>query len=249
MSIRTLLIDDEQDSLERLETLLADQEQVEIVGAAGDGLEAIRLIDDLRPELIFLDIQMPGASGFEVLERTVHRPLVIFMTAYDEYAIRAFESNALDYILKPSTASRVAEAITRALDRRRMMDEQLLASLRAALGRTDHLKRFAVHSTDEILIIPEAEVFFFKAEEKCVLLCTRDEEHFIDLTLRELEERLDPEVFCRIHKSTIVAVDKVRKIHRWFHGGLIVELHDARRSRLKVGRRYRDLLRRRLNMA
>lgn len=248
MSIRTLLIEDEKNSLERLKTLLAGQDEVEIIGEAGDGLEAIRLIDDLAPDLVFIDIQMPGATGFEVLERIRHRPLVIFMTAYDDYAIKAFEANAVDYILKPSSARRVGEAVTRALERRRAVDSRLLTSLRAAVERAGYARRFAVSLANEILIIPEEEVYFFRAEDKCVLLYTHDRDHVVDLTLKELEDRLDPERFCRIHKGHIVALDKVRRIRRWFHGDLVVQLEDDRNTKLRVGRSYREALRRRLEM-
>ncbi|MBN1826640.1 MAG: response regulator transcription factor [Candidatus Eisenbacteria bacterium] len=248
MRIRTLLVEDELHSLERLKTLLAERTEIELVGEAMDGLQAITLIDERKPELVFLDIQMPGATGFEVLERIAHKPMVIFMTAYDEYAIKAFEANALDYILKPSSVGRVAEAVARALERRRIVDTRFLASLREAVEREPYLKRFAVNRADEILLITEADVYCFKAEEKCVLLCTEDEEHFIDMTLKELESRLDPAVFCRIHKSHIVSLEKVKKIQRWFHGDLVVQLEDAKKSTLKVGRSYREELRRRLSL-
>jgi DNA-binding LytR/AlgR family response regulator len=248
MSIRTLLVEDELNSMERLKSLLAGQSEVEIIGEAQDGLQAIERIDTLKPELIFLDIQMPGASGFEVLEQITHRPMVIFMTAYDEFAVKAFDANALDYILKPSTTERVAEAVSRALERRRVIDDQLLATLRASVERVGFLRRFAVSRGDEILIIPESEVYCFRAEDKCVLLCTYNEEHLFDMTLKELESRLDPEVFFRIHKSHIVSLDKVRKVQRWFHGDLVVQLEDARKSELKVGRSYREELRNRLSL-
>jgi DNA-binding LytR/AlgR family response regulator len=248
MSIRTLLVEDELNSMERLKSLLAGQPEVEIIGEAHDGLQAIEKIDALKPELIFLDIQMPGAGGFEVLERITHKPMVVFMTAYDQFAVKAFDANALDYILKPSTAERVAEAVTRALEGRRVIDDQLLAVLRASVDRAGFLRRFAVSRGDEILIIPESEVYCFRAEEKCVFLCTYNEEHSYDMTLKELESRLDPEVFFRIHKSHIVSLDKVRKVQRWFHGDLVVQLEDADKSELKVGRSYREELRKRLNL-
>lgn len=248
MGIRTLLIEDELNSMERLRGLLAGHAEVEVVGEAQDGLQAIEMIDELKPELIFLDIQMPGAGGFEVLERITHRPMVIFMTAYDEFAVKAFDANAIDYILKPSTTTRVAEAVQRAIDRRRVIDDQLLATLRASIDRAGFLRRFAVSRGDEILIIPESDVYFFRAEDKCVLLCTHNEKHFFDMTLKELESRLDPEVFLRIHKSHIVSLDKVRKMQRWFHGDLVVQVEDAEQTELKVGRSYREELRIRLNL-
>ncbi|MCP4545308.1 MAG: response regulator transcription factor [bacterium] len=248
MTIKTIIIEDELHSRERLKTLLADQTDLDIVGEAEDGLVAIELIDAVKPDLVFLDIQMPGANGFEVLERITHKPQVIFVTAYDEYAIRAFEANAIDYILKPSSQERVAEAVRRVLERRESLNDALIDKLKAAIGRGDHMKRFAVSLADEILIIPESEVFYFKAEDKCVLLCTTGREFFFDMTLKELEGKLDPAVFCRIHKSHIISLDKVRRIQRWFHGDLLVRMEDGKRTKLKVGRSYRDELRRRLEL-
>jgi DNA-binding LytR/AlgR family response regulator len=251
LSIKTLLVEDEPNAMERLKGLLEGHADVNVIGEAADGLQAVRMIDTLQPELVFLDIQIPGANGFEVLEKTTHKPMVIFMTAYDEFAVKAFEANAVDYVLKPSTTARVTEAVTRALDRRRSVDNQLLAALRTSLeraGAAGYLRRFAVSRADEILIIQESGIYCFRAEDKYVFLHTRNEEYFFDMTLKELESRLDPAVFCRIHKSYIVSLDKVRKIHRWFHGDLVVQLEDANKSKLKVGRSYRDELRRRLNL-
>jgi DNA-binding LytR/AlgR family response regulator len=234
--------------MQRLKRLLAGLADVEIVGEAQDGLQAIDAIDALKPDLVFLDIQMPGATGFEVLERIRHKPMVVFMTAYDEFAVKAFEANAIDYVLKPSTSERIAEAVGRALERRRALDTPLLAALQASMQRAGYIKRFAVSRADEILIIPEADVYCFLAEDKYVMLCTYNEQHFYDMTLKELETRLDPQVFCRIHKSHIVSLDKVRIIQRWFHGDLAVQLEDAQKRKLRVGRSYREGLRKRLSV-
>lgn len=248
MSLRTLIVEDERPSRERLIRLLKGLDDLEIVGEAADGDAAVAMIDDLRPDLVFLDIHMPGANGFEVLARAKHRPLVIFVTAYDEYAVRAFDANAVDYVLKPSSRERVVAAVTRARERRREPDRDLLERLRTVMERGTHMKRFAVNLADEILVIIESEIHCFRAEDKGVRLCTRDREFDFNMTLKELEQSLDPEVFCRVHKSCIVSLDKVRRLQRWFHGDLIVQLQDARKSQIKVGRAYRDELRRRLHL-
>lgn len=246
MSIRTVIVEDELHSLKRMKSLLRDFEELTVVGEATDGLAAQELIDELKPDLVFLDIQMPGANGFEVLGRIHARPMVIFVTAYDEYAIKAFDENAVDYILKPTSRERVEKAIRRVLERRAVLGQDLIERLRSEVARGSYMKRFAVSLADEILIIPESEVFYFKAEEKCVLLGTQDREFFFEMTLKELVRNLDPEAFVRIHKSHIISLDKVKKIHRWFHGDYIVHLCDGRKTKLKVGRSYREALREKL---
>jgi two-component system, LytTR family, response regulator LytT len=248
MVLRTVIVEDERPSRERLIDLLKGLVDLSIIGEAADGETAVAMIDDLRPDLVFLDIHIPGANGFEVLARVRHHPLVIFVTAYDEYAVRAFDADAVDYILKPSSRERVAAAVTRARERGRELDRDLLERLRAVMERGTRMKRFAVNLADEILIIPESEVYCFRAEDKGVRLCTRDRQFDFDMTLKELELSLDMEVFCRIHKSCIVSLDKVRRMERWFHGDLIVQLQDAGKTRVKVGPAYRDELRRRLRL-
>ena len=246
MSIRTIIVEDELHSLKRMKSLLGDFTELTLIGEATDGLAAQRIIDELKPDLIFLDIQMPGANGFEVLARISTRPMVIFVTAYDEFAIKAFEENAVDYILKPTSKERVEKAIRRVLERRAGLGPDLIERLRAEVARGTYMKRFAVSMADEILIIPESEVFYFKAEDKCVLLCTQDREFFFEMTLKDLEQNLDPEVFFRIHKSHIISLDKVKKINRWFHGDYVVRLSDAAKTKLKVGRSFRESLRAKL---
>ena len=216
------------------------------MGEAGDGLSAVELLDRLRPDLVFMDVHLPGCDGFEVLARSRHRPLVIFLTAYDQYALKAFEANAVDYLLKPSSVERVREAVQRALERRRPPDEPLLSTLRAALEKRKYLRRFLVKVGDDVLVVPEAEVLCFSAGDKYVNLVTEGRTFVTDFTLKDLEERLDPERFLRIHKSTIVALPRVGRIGRWFGGELVVVLDDKAGTRLKVGRTYLESFRERM---
>lgn len=238
MRIKTVIVEDERHSLERLRDVLSGFDQLEISGEATDGLGAVEVIDRVKPELVFLDIQMPGGNGFEVLARISVRPMVIFVTAYDQYALKAFEENAVDYILKPSSRERIAAAVERVVSRHRLVDSQLLETLREALSKRRFIQRFVVKAGDEILIIPESDVFYFKAEDKYVFVCTDGKEFIIDLTLKELELRLDPDIFCRIHKSSIVSLNKIKRITRWFHGEHIIELNDRNCTRLKLGRNF-----------
>jgi two-component system LytT family response regulator len=245
--MNTLIADDEEHSLERLRDLLQDFEAIRIVDTANDGISAIEKIDLLKPDLVFLDIQMPGANGFQVLERILHQPMVIFVTAYDDYAIKAFEENALDYILKPSSKERIAAAVNRALERSQKIDRQLLEALKNSLVQRKHIKRFAVKQRDEIIIIPEEDVFYFQAESKYIFLYTFNRRYFVEMTLKELEKSLDPERFCRVHKSTVVSLDKIRHLKKWFRSQYIIQMSDEKESKLKMSRNYMSLLKQKLN--
>jgi DNA-binding LytR/AlgR family response regulator len=246
-NINTLIAEDEQHSRERLKEILQDFKELIVIDTAADGLSAIEKIDRLKPDLVFLDIQMPGANGFEVLEKTTHQPMVIFVTAYDQYAIKAFETNAVDYILKPSSKERIATAVKRALQRSQKMNHQLLETLKHALEQKKYMNRFAAKQGDEVLIIPEEDVFYFQAESKYVFLYTNNRRYFFEMTLKELEKSLDPDRFCRIHKSTIVSLDKVQKLKKWFKSEYILQLDDEKKSKLKVSRNYMPQLKEKLN--
>lgn len=244
--IKVVIAEDEPHSLERLRSVLAARPDLEIVGEAGDGLSAVACIDALKPDLLFLDIHMPGCDGFEVLSRIAHRPLVVFVTAYDEHALRAFDANAVDYLLKPSSRERILEAVDRVVARRTMLDGRLVETLKAALGPPSFLRRFLVKVGDEVLVIPESEVVAFQAEDKYVNLLTDGRSFITDFTLKELEQRLDPARFARIHKGAIIALDRVSRISKWFQGEQVVVLNDRAGTRLKVGRSYAEDFRARM---
>jgi DNA-binding LytR/AlgR family response regulator len=197
----------------------------------------VDVIDRLQPDLVLLDIEIPGFSGLEVLQRLRHRPLVIFITAYDQYAVPAFEANAVDYLLKPFTSERLRQALSRVRERR-PIDTDLLAALQQWLKHRDYLHTFAVKNGEEILLVPENEVFFFSAEDKYVFLHTAGRRFFYDATLKELENCLDPERFLRIHKSAIVAVGKVRKLKRSLMGDYQAVLGDDKATTLRIGRSF-----------
>jgi two-component system, LytTR family, response regulator LytT len=243
-TIRTVIAEDEQHSRERLKDMLEGFPELSVVAEAADGLAAVKLIDEKRPDLVFLDIQMPEATGFDVLEKIEHQPHVIFITAYDQYAIKAFEENAVDYILKPFSIERIRKAVERilVLVRERPIDPMLIENLKKALEGSEYIRRFAAKLGDEILIIPEEEVYYIQAENKCVMLYTEQKKYFLETTLKELEQTLDPAVFVRIHKSTIVSLDKIRKIKKWFHSEVMVQLDDGNKTKLKVSRGYQHQL-------
>lgn len=246
-TINAVIVEDESHSLERLKDLLKEFPQIQVVGQAGDGETAISLIQQLQPALVFLDIHLPEASGFEVLARLQYKPRVIFITAYDQYAIKAFEENAVDYLLKPTSRERLQKAVDRVLGHEPPAEDKTLALLKKILQRESFQSRFSIKLKEEILIIPQEEVYYFKAEEKYIFLCTRDQEYFYDATLGELEKCLDPHKFARIHKSHIVALDKIKKLKKWFLSDYLVELSDSRGTKLKTGRSYLPDLKEKLN--
>lgn len=238
MKLRTIIVEDEQPSRDRLKTLLAAFPEIDLIGEAGDGQEAVAVIDQLKPDLAFLDIQLPVFTSFEVLARIRHRPSVIFVTAYDQYAIKAFDENAVDYLLKPTKPERLQKAIQRVTEAAQKVDDRLVQVLKAALTHKQHPDRFTVKLGEEIIFVSAAEVYWFHASDKYVFLHTHDREYIIDLTLKKLEDELDPQVFLRIHKSVIVALDKIARVRRGFPGRFKVQMTDARKSSFEIGRTY-----------
>ena len=238
MKLRTVIVEDEQPSLQRMKDLLAGFGEIELVGTAQDGQEAVELIDRLEPDLAFLDIQLPVFTSFEVLDRIRHRPQVIFVTAYDEYAIRAFEENAIDYLMKPTTHDKINRAIARIRENQLVLDANLISSLKHALQPKRFCERYSVRVGDEILFIPSDEVYWFHAADKYIFLHTFDKEYILDTSLKRLEKELDPDVFVRIHKSTIVSIKMVNRIKRGITGNFKIQLNDARKTSFEIGRTY-----------
>jgi DNA-binding LytR/AlgR family response regulator len=243
MSIGTLIVDDEPLARERLKRLLSDIEGVELIGEAESGQQAVEMIEEQNPDLVLLDIQMPGLDGFEVIEALEEPPPVIFVTAYDAYAIRAFEVNALDYLLKPFSQERLERAIYRA--REELTEEQDFAQRLAPLleslaDQGQYATRLAVHDRrrgrDCIRVLDVDEVDWIDTEREEVFVHVGEETYPVRRTLSELEARLDPARFFRAHRSAIVNLDRVQEIIPWFKG--------SHRLRLTTGAEV-DLSRRR----
>jgi DNA-binding LytR/AlgR family response regulator len=219
--MRTLIVDDEAPARERLKRLLADVGGVEVISEAADGIHAVEAIEQERPDLVLLDIQMPGLDGFGVIEALAHSPPVIFVTAYDEYAIRAFEVNALDYLLKPFSRARLEKAIDRAQAARveaRQPDARLASLLESLAAQGRYLTRLAVRDRDHINVLDADEVDWIGVEGERVLVHVADEAYPVRRTLAELESRLDPATFFRAHRSAIVNLNRVQEIIPWFKG-------------------------------
>jgi two-component system, LytTR family, response regulator len=241
MTLRVLIADDEPPARRKIRTFLQGDPRFEVVGEAGDGLEAIERIEAERPDLVFLDIQMPGLTGFEVLEALESaRPQVVFTTAYDQYAVQAFEIRALDYLLKPFDRERFQQALGRALEGRVHQEsvqsrvDGLVADWRSQRGP---LQRILIRDRDRLRILPTAEIEWIEAEEKYVRLHVGKETFLHRETMNKLEQRLDHERFPRTHRRQIVNLDFVRALTPWAHGDYVLILADG--HRLPLGRRYR----------
>jgi two-component system LytT family response regulator len=238
--IRVLIADDEPLARERIRELLGQRDDVAVVGEARDGEEAVRMISDAAPDLLLLDVQMPALDGFEVLAslEPEQTPAVVFITAFDEYAVRAFEVRALDYLVKPFHRARFHEAVDRAIAKPRDLDaiRELLAEV-----RRPWLTRFVVRSADEIYFVKAADVLWIESAGNYVKLHADGKEHIVRTSLRELEQRLDPALFVRVHRSAVVNLDFIKKLEPYFHGEFVITLKDG--SRLTSSRSYSARLR------
>ncbi|MBX7120867.1 MAG: LytTR family DNA-binding domain-containing protein [Opitutaceae bacterium] len=254
-AVRAVIIDDEPAARRGVRLLLSRDSEIEIVGEAGDGIEAVELIRRERPELAFLDVQMPGFDGFEVLRQAgdAAPAAVVFVTAYDEHALRAFEVHAIDYVLKPYEDARFHSAVERAKAGLRGLDAKALAARLAQLlqfvERTTGESAPAQDSTtaaewsDRILLKSSGEIYFLKVDEIDWIEAEGDymkfhvagKAHLLRETMARLEARLDPERFIRIHRSTIVNIDRVRKLTPAFAGDYAVVLADGTKLRLSRG--------------
>lgn len=239
-----MVVDDEPHARAKLRRFLASDGRLELVGEAGDGLEALDVLETTRPDLIFLDIQMPEMDGFGVLEALdpIVNPRVVFVTAHDQHALRAFDVRALDYLLKPVDEERFREAVDRAVEgwRSGIRAPDARAVLTDLLPERRLLERFLVRSRSRMVLVAAARVDWIGAASNYVELHCGKETHLVRGTLHDLEARLDPARFIRIHRSVIVNLERVKELHPWSHGDLLVVLQDG--TELRLSRRYRDRL-------
>jgi two-component system, LytTR family, response regulator len=236
MKRRVLIVDDEREARKRLARMLAaHSDDIEVLGEAADGPSAVEEIRRLAPDLVFLDIEMPGLDGFGVLDSLPQDqwPMVIFVTAYGHYAIRAFEVHALDYLLKPVTQKRLAECLSR------------LESIRSAAHRTTldqarrenrQLDRLMARSGSKLIVVNVKDVIAFESEDKLVFARTPQGRFILNITMKELEERLDTSTFCRVHKQAIVQLSHAREVHSLAGGHYLLKLADG--SEVQIGRNY-----------
>lgn len=246
MTLRVLLADDEAPARRKLRAHLAGEQDVEVVGEAGTGPEAVEAIRRLKPDIVFLDVQMPGLGGFQVLEEigVDEAPAVVFVTAFDEFAVDAFEVEAVDYLLKPFHADRFRKALARVRDRLSRPEaardalERVLRAVRPEDRRP--LERLLVREGERMFFVPLREVVRLTAEGNYVRVITAKGSHLVRETLAGLEARLDPARFARVHRSEVVAVEAVAEIQPLFHGDYEVVLRNG--DRVRMSRRYKDRL-------
>lgn len=248
--IRTLIVDDEPAARRGVRLLLQQDEDIDIIGEAGDGPQAAEWIRRERPELVFLDVQMPGGDAFETLQRAGPPPLpvVVFVTAYNEHALRAFEVHAVDYLLKPYDDQRFLSALQRAKEAVRQRHHEAAGSRLSRLldylqSRVDQpadaaTDRIFIKSSGEIFFLRTTEIDWIEAEGDYMKFHAAGRSHLMRETMARLEARLDPRRFIRIHRSTIVNIDRVRKLSPAFGGDYVVILQDG--TKLKLSRGYQD---------
>lgn len=243
--IRTLIVDDEPIAREGVRVQLARDSLVEVVAECGNGLEAVAAIQDLLPDLVFLDVQMPEMDGFEVVEAigADAMPAVVFVTAYDKYALKAFDVSAVDYLLKPFDAERFQKAFQRAKGQIQKGNVDAVSKTLHSLLKTiqpsrKYLERFVVKSAGRIFFLPVLEIDWIEASDNYVSLHVGRESHLIRDTLIALEAKLNPDDFMRVRHSAIVNIKRIRELHPLFKGEYQILLHNG--AKLTSSRRYRN---------
>jgi len=247
-ALRTLVVDDEQLAREELCFLLGRNDEVEIIGQASDGVSALRLAGELRPDLMFLDVQMPGLTGFEVARRLAEAgmlPTLVFVTAFDQYAVDAFSVNAIDYLLKPVEADRLEQAIERVRRRRASEEaaklpltpadlEKVIEAVQARQGRRDQL---AIRVGERFVLVQAEEVVFASLVDEAILVVTNTVSGTSNYrTLDELQARLDGAVFWRVHRSHLVNITKIKEIVPWFSRNYLLKMKDVKTTEIPVSR-------------
>ena len=241
---RTLIADDEQPARDRLRKLLSEYpDKIMLIGEAQNGIECLEMISHLKPDLLFLDIQMPGLNGFEVLQQADHSPIVIFCTAFDEFALKAFETNSIDYIVKPVKAVRIQKSIEK-LDTLKLNSDKegLLRIIDNYLGQTPkkEITSIPVKLGDRMLFIRIEDILYFSAEDKYVTIHNKEAKTYLcNLPLKSLEDKLEAK-FLRIHRSLLVNVSRIREIDKHFGSRFILKMDDAGQTKLTSGRNYYD---------
>lgn len=245
--IRTVVVDDEPLARERVRQLLEGEPDIEVVGEYGDGYKAAVGIEEVKPDLIFLDIQMPQLNGFELLETIgTSEAAIVFVTAYDTYALRAFEVHAVDYLLKPFGRERFVEALEAARAHLRTTWESDLGDRLASLyqelrsNEKKHLDRIVVKTGGRFVFVRSEQIDWIESAGNYLKLHCGKDEHLLRETMTAIETKLDPARFMRIHRSTMVNIERIKEIQPWFHGEYVVILQNGKELTLSVG--YRESL-------
>ncbi len=245
MKTTCLIIDDEKLARELLREYLDSFPDIEIIGECAKGNEAVEKINKMKPDLIFLDVQMPGMNGFDVLDEIDFDPYVIFTTAYDQYAIKAFEKNAVDYLLKPLDEERFRQAVNRALKRKTTEQgnlEDLLKSVKS--GSKGFETHIFVQKSEKLFNLPVEEIVYLEASGDYTVITTRTDQFVSSSGIGKLEEIMDPDTFIRVHRSTIININYLKEIERHFNGGMVVKMQSGKS--FPVSRTYARLIRKKV---
>ena len=249
--IRAMVVDDEAMARERVVSLLRQEQDIELIGECSDGQQAVNAINSQQPDLVFLDVQMPAVDGFRVIEQVgpEKMPAVVFVTAYAEYAVRAFEVHALDYLLKPFGRERFQQTLQHArshVERRRAGDlgKRLMALVQDIKPEPQKLDRLVVKSGGRVFFLRTEDIVWIEAAGNYVRLHLGEDSHLFRETMNGIEARLDPQRFVRIHRSRIVNSDRIKELQPWFNGEYVVVLQNG--TRLTLSRGYREKLQERL---
>lgn len=237
MSIAALVVDDEPIARHAVLRLLRADPDIEVLGECGDGASAVQAIRERSPDLVFLDIQMPAMTGIQVVEAigAQRMPATVFVTAYEQYAVRAFEANAVDYLVKPFSRERFANTLQRAKARLSVADDanaRILSTLESLRQRDRYLQRIAVRSGEQMIFLAVDDIVWIKANRNTVQIHLADRVHELRETLSALAERLDPRHFARVHRSAIVNLRRVKSLHPWFNGHHVVTMDNGQQLRM-----------------
>lgn len=243
--MKVLIVDDEQPARKKIISFLNNEAGIEQISEAGNGLEAIDKIRNEKPDIVFLDIQMPGKDGFGVIAEigSENMPPVVFVTAYDQYAIDAFDVNAVDYLLKPFDQERFKVSFSRVLDEvkfKRNRSNELRLILNEIKKEKKYLDRILINVGAKYFFVALKEILYISSAEKYAELHTIKGKYLLRETMNNLEESLDPEMFARIHRSYIVNIEQIQEMQPWSHGDYVVVLKNG--EKLQMSRRYKDRL-------
>ena len=241
---KTIIADDEPPARHRLCKILREFPMIDIIAEATDGFDTLEKINELKPDLLFLDIQMPGMTGFEVLNKAEHFPIVIFCTAYDEYAIKAFNTSAVDFIVKPVKQERIQKSIEKlSFLRENLNRENILETLKTYINQSNTKKQIVsipVKLGDRMLLIKLTDISYFQADEKYVTIITNEGKKYLsDFSLKYLEDKLDDD-FIRIHRALLVNRSYIKEIKRYLGNRFVIRIDDINQSRLISGRNYNE---------
>jgi two-component system, LytTR family, response regulator len=236
--LKTIIIEDEQPAIDLLKFYLKDFEEIEIIDVCQDGFSGLKAINEQKPNLVFLDIQMPKLTGFELIELLEHKPMIVFTTAFDEFAIKAFDVNAIDYLLKPYSLERLKRAISKVVQTFEESDPALPSYEKLVeyhVGKNpENLKRIVVKTGSNIKLIPTDEILYIEAQDDYVMIYTKDSHYMKQGTMKYFETGLDPNIFIRIHRSYIVNVNEIKQIEPYEKESYIAILKSG--AKLKISK-------------